>query len=92
MRKMASIQIIRDITQIEGAEAIVLAHINGWSAVVKVGEFSVGQKIIFCEIDSWIPHKIAPFLSKGKEPREYLGVKGERLRSVKLRRDTTMLL
>lgn len=85
MRKMATIQIIRDITPIEGADAVVLAHINGWSAVVKVGEFSVGQYVVFCEIDSWMPHKIAPFLSKGKEPREYLGVKGDRLRSVKLR-------
>lgn len=85
MRKMASIQTIRDITPIEGADAIVLAHVNGWSAVVKRGEFQVGQQIVFCEIDSWIPHKIAPFLSKGKEPREYLGVKGERLRSAKLR-------
>lgn len=35
MRKMASIQIIRDITQIEGADAIVLAHINGWRVVGK---------------------------------------------------------
>ena len=86
MRKMASIQIIRDITPIEGADAIVLAHINGWAAVVKKGEFSVGQYVVFCEIDSWVPHEIAPFLSKGKEPREYLGVKGERLRSVKLRK------
>ena len=85
MRKMATIQIIRDITPIEGADAIVLAHINGWAAVVKKGEFSVGQYVVFCEIDSWVPHEIAPFLSKGKEPREYLGVKGERLRSVKLR-------
>ena len=85
MRKMASIQIIRDITPIEGADAILLAHVNGWSSVVKVGEFAIGQKIIFCEIDSWMPHEIAPFLSKGKEPREYLGIKGERLRSVKLR-------
>lgn len=85
MRKMASIQIIRDITPIEGADAIVLAHVNGWSAVVKKDEFQVGQQIVFCEIDSWVPHEIAPFLSKGKEPREYLGVKGERLRSVKLR-------
>lgn len=85
MRKMASIQIIRDITPIEGADAIVLAHINGWAAVVKKGEFSVGQYVVFCEIDSWVPHEIVPFLSKGKEPREYLGVKGERLRSVKLR-------
>ena len=85
MRKMASIQIIRDITPIEGADAIVLAHINGWTAVVKKDEFSVGQYVVFCEIDSWIPHEIAPFLSKGKEPREYLGVKGERLRSARLR-------
>ena len=85
MRKMASIQTIRNITPIEGADAIVLAHVNGWSAVVKKDEFEIGQKIIFCEIDSWVPHSLAPFLSKEKEPREYLGVKGERLRSVKLR-------
>lgn len=85
MRKMASIQIIRAITPIEGADAIELSHVNGWSAVTKKGEYSVGQKVIFCEIDSWIPHDLAPFLSKGKEPREYLGIKGERLRTVKLR-------
>lgn len=85
MRKMASIQTVRDITPIEGADVIVLAHVNGWSSVVKKDEFHVGQQVVFCEIDSWIPHEIAPFLSKGKEPREYLGVKGERLRSVKLR-------
>lgn len=85
MRKMATIQTIRDITAIEGADSIVLAHVNGWSSVVKKDEFTIGQKIIFCEIDSWIPHSLAPFLSKGKEPREYLGIRGERLRSVKLR-------
>ena len=85
MRKMASIQVIRAVTPIEGADAIELSHVNGWSAVTKKGEYSVGQKVIFCEIDSWIPHELAPFLSKGKEPREYLGIKGERLRTVKLR-------
>lgn len=85
MRKMASVQTIRDITPIEGAAAIVLAHVNGWSAVVKKDQFQVGEMVVFLEIDSWVPHEIAPFLSNGKEPREYLGVKGERLRSVKLR-------
>jgi RNA ligase (TIGR02306 family) len=40
---------------------------------------------VYCEIDSWIPNTLAPFLSKGQEPREYNGVKGERLRTVKLR-------
>lgn len=37
------------------------------------------------EIDSWCPYELAPFLSRGKEPREFNGVKGERLRTVKLR-------
>jgi tRNA-binding EMAP/Myf-like protein len=32
-----------------------------------------------------VPTEIAPFLSKGKEPRVFNGVKGERLRTVKLR-------
>ena len=85
MRKMASIQIIREITPIEGADAIELSYVNGWSAVTTKGQFKVDQYVVFCEIDSWMPHEIAPFLSKGKEPREYLGVKGERLRSQKLR-------
>lgn len=85
MRKMASVQIIREITPIEGDDAIVLAHVNGWSSVVKKDQFQVGETVVFLEIDSWVPHGIAPFLSNGKEPREYLGVKGERLRSVKLR-------
>lgn len=85
MRKMASVQTIHQLTPIEGADAIELAHVNGWSSVVKKGEYEVNDTVIFCEIDSWIPHELAPFLSKGKKPREYLGVKGERLRSVKLR-------
>jgi len=41
--------------------------------------------VVYVEIDAFIPHEIAPFLSKGKEPREYNGVKGERLRTVRLR-------
>jgi RNA ligase (TIGR02306 family) len=32
-----------------------------------------------------VPTYLAPFLSKGKEPREFEGIKGERLRTVKLR-------
>ena len=49
MRKMASIQIIREITPIEGADAIELSHVNGWSAVTKKDEFKVGQYVVFCE-------------------------------------------
>jgi RNA ligase (TIGR02306 family) len=85
MRKMASIRRIDDIVPIEGADAIECAVLGGWKVVVKKGEFIVGDLAVYCEIDSWIPTELAPFLSKGKEPREYEGIKGERLRTVKLR-------
>ena len=85
MRKMATIRKIDTILPIDGADAIECAVIGGWKVVVKKGEFSVGDLAVYCEIDSWIPTELAPFLSKGKEPREFEGIKGERLRTVKLR-------
>lgn len=85
MRKMASVRKIDAIDPIEGADAIEVATVGGWKVVVKKGEFSAGDLAVYCEIDSWIPTELAPFLSKGKEPREFEGVKGERLRTIKLR-------
>ena len=85
MRKMATIRQIDALNPIEGADAIECATIGGWKVVVKKGEFSVGTLAVYCEIDSWIPTELAPFLSKGKEPREFEGIRGERLRTVKLR-------
>jgi RNA ligase (TIGR02306 family) len=85
MRKMASIRVIDKIEPIEGADAIETAVIGGWKVVVKKGEFAIGDLAVYLEIDSWVPTELAPFLSKGKEPREFNGVKGERLRTVKLR-------
>lgn len=85
MRKLASIRKISAITPIEGASAIELASVDGWKIVIKKGDFAVGDLVVYCEIDSWIPHELAPFLSKGQEPRVYGGVRGERLRSIRLR-------
>jgi len=85
MRKLATIRKIDAVAPIDGADAIECAIIGGWKVVVKKGEFAVGDHAIYCEIDSWIPTELAPFLSKGKEPREFEGIKGERLRTIKLR-------
>ena len=82
---MATIRVIDEINPIPDADAIEVATVGGWKVVVKKGEFTVGDLAVYCEIDSWIPTELAPFLSKGKEPREFEGVKGERLRTVKLR-------
>jgi len=85
MRKLASIRTIDSIAPIEGADAIEVATVGGWKIVVKKGEFAVGDLAVYLEIDSWVPTELAPFLSKGKEPREFEGIKGERLRTIKLR-------
>jgi len=82
---LATIQIIKDIQPIPNADSIEVATVLGWKVVVKKGEFKIGDKIIYCEIDSWIPNNIAPFLSKGQSPKEYNGILGERLKTVKLR-------
>lgn len=85
MRKLATIRQISEILPIPNADAIECAVVDGWKVVIKKGEYNVGDLAVYCEIDSWIPTELAAFLSKGKEPREYNGVKGERLRTVKLR-------
>jgi RNA ligase (TIGR02306 family) len=85
MRKLATIRMIDALNPIEGADAIECATIGGWKVVVKKGEFNVGDRAVYCEIDSWIPHELAPFLSKGNFPRVFNEVKGERLRTIKLR-------
>lgn len=84
-RKLASVRKIDNILPIPGADAIECATVGGWKVVVKKGEYLVGEAAVYCEIDSWIPHTLAPFLSKGKEPREFQGIKGERLKTIRLR-------
>lgn len=84
-RKMATVRKISELRPIEGADAIEAAVVGGWVVVVKKGEFKAGDLAVYLEIDSWVPNTLAPFLSKGSEPRMYNGVLGERLRTVKLR-------
>lgn len=86
MRKLASIRRVDGLRPIEGADLIECAVVGGWEVVVKKGEFAVGNLATYFEVDSWIPYELAPFLSKEKEPREYEGVKGERLKTVRLRK------
>jgi RNA ligase (TIGR02306 family) len=86
VRKLASVKPITYIKPIEGADAIECAIVDGgWPVVIRKGEYKVGDIAVYFEIDSWVPHELAPFLSKGQEPREYNGVKGERLKTIKLR-------
>lgn len=56
MRKLATIREISEIMPIEGRDRIVLATVDGWRVIV-TNDFSVGDKVIYCEIDSVLPEK-----------------------------------
>ena len=85
MRAMATVRRIAEIKPIEGADLIQAYRVDGWWVVDKKDQYRVGEPAVYLEVDSWVPHELAPFLSKGKEPRVFEGVPGERLRTVKLK-------
>lgn len=85
-RIMAKVLRIDEIHPIEGADKIEVAQVGGWKVVVKKDEFKADSLAVYCEIDSWIPHNVAPFLTKpGQFPKVYNEVEGQRLRTIKLR-------
>lgn len=56
-RKLAHIETIDWIQPIEGKDRIVLAGVLGWSVIVQKSDYSVGDKCVFCEIDSVFPER-----------------------------------
>lgn len=76
MRKLVSIQKIKHLEPIEGADAIEKATVLGWQLVVKKGEFQVGDLAIYCEIDSLMPDK---------PEFEFLRARKMRIRTIRLR-------
>lgn len=85
-RKLATIRKILEVKAIPDADKICAYRVDGWWVVDSVGKYQVDDLVLYLEVDSFVPHELAPFLSKGKEPREYEGIKGERLRSVRLKK------
>lgn len=88
-RKLASIQKVAEIRPIPEADKICAYRVNDWWIVDSVGKYQVGELVCYLEIDSWVPHALAPFLSKGKEPRVYHGVPGEKLRTIRLKKQVS---
>jgi RNA ligase (TIGR02306 family) len=92
VRKLASIQVVKGVEPIEGADAIERARVLGWWVVVKKGEARPGEKIVYCEIDSLLPERPEfEFLRKGchRAPivagGQVLLPGGFRIKTVKLR-------
>ena len=87
LRKLASIRKISDIQSIPGADMIELVIVDGWKVVVaKNVEHKVGDMVVYCEIDSFLPIKEEfEFLRKSSYKKMSDGTEGFRLRSIKLK-------
>ena len=58
MRNLASVQLIKDIRPIEGADKIEVCDILGWHCVIaKKDNFKIDDKVVYIEVDSIVPEK-----------------------------------
>jgi len=86
MRKLASIQTIRKIEPIGGADRIELAHVLGWQCVVNKGQFQPGDKAVYFEIDSILPiREEFEFMRHSSYKKTDLMGEGFRLKTQKFR-------
>lgn len=85
-RKLATIRRISEIKGIPDADRIVSYRVDGWWVTDAINKYMVGDLVVYLEPDSWVPHTLAPFLTKnGAEPRVFEGVEGQRLRTMKMK-------
>lgn len=81
MRKLASVQKIKEINSIPDADKIEVCKILGWNVVTKKGEFKVGDYCVYFEIDSLIPRKPwNDFLANKDKPDAPLRLKTAKFR------------
>ncbi len=76
-RSLAHVEEVDNLTPIDGAQNIETAQVLGWYIVVKKGEFKVGDKIVYVEVDSLLPET---------EWSEFMRERKFRVRTIKLRK------
>ena len=84
-RSLASVQIVEHIDPHPNADRLELATILGWQVIITKGEAEIGQKVVYCEIDSqlpwdaeWLPTAVRNRVKKGKPfPIKTIKLRGE---------------
>ncbi len=75
-RRLATIQRIKSINSIEGADRIQVATVLGWQVVVEKNKYEVNDLVVYCEVDSLLPER---------PEFEFLKDRNYRIKTVKLR-------
>lgn len=85
-RKLVTVRTVAEIHPIEGADFIEMAVVDGWQCVVKKGEFKVGDKGVYFEIDSFLPAEDERFAFLEKNFITWEGHYGARIRTIRLKK------
>jgi RNA ligase (TIGR02306 family) len=83
--KLATIQKVVSIEKHPNADTLEIVRVQGWKCLTKIGEFKVGENIIYCQVDSVLPEvEEFEFLRKNCFVNNGI-VKGFRLKTIRLR-------
>jgi RNA ligase (TIGR02306 family) len=87
VRRLATIEEISAINPIADADAIVRSRVRGWDVVTRLDEFSVGDRCVYVEVDSFIPtsDERFEFLAKRGIRKDATDKEGYVLKTAKLR-------
>ncbi len=53
-RALATVETVRSVRAIDGADAIECAQVRGWDVVIKKGELVVGERCLYIEVDAML--------------------------------------
>lgn len=86
VRALVTVETVTSLTPIENADFIAVAKVRGWNLVVKKEEVSVGDAVVYFEIDSHLPLDDPRFaFLEPRGAKVYNGVKGHVLKSARMR-------
>lgn len=85
MRKLATLRKVVSVEPIPNADAIEAVTVDGWTCVSMKGNFKVGDVGLYFEVDSFLPMSNPAFDFLEKNAITYNGIRGARLKTIRLR-------
>jgi RNA ligase (TIGR02306 family) len=86
-RKLATVSTVASVANVLNSDRldVITFTTNGWMVVVGRDECKVGDRIIFFEIDSFLPREDRYYILEGRCDKVMNGQHGYRIKSIKLR-------
>lgn len=86
MSKSATIQLIKEVSSIPGADRIEQAKVLGWNVIIPKGLYKLGDAIVYVEVDSLLPmvekYAYVKNTKKDETGTEYYYVRNVRMKGV----------